>query len=60
MRPGDATLVTAKLASLRAVICAGAPVPPALIRRYMDKGIVVQQAWGLRRRLPLPRICRLQ
>ncbi|VZH86186.1 acyl-CoA synthetase [Corynebacterium rouxii] len=38
---------TAELASLRAVICAGAPVPPALIRRYMDKGIVVQQAWGL-------------
>lgn len=36
-----------KLPHLRAVICAGAPVPPALIRRYMEKDVVVQQAWGL-------------
>lgn len=35
------------LVSLRAIICAGAPVPPALIRRYLEKGLVVQQAWGL-------------
>ncbi|MHA2787676.1 acyl-CoA synthetase [Corynebacterium sp. S7] len=35
------------LSSLRAIICAGAPVPPSLIRRYMEKGLVVQQAWGL-------------
>lgn len=35
------------LSSLRAVICAGAPVPPALIRRYMEQGVYVQQAWGL-------------
>src|SRR5699024_9130396 len=37
----------ADLSSLRAIICAGAPVPPALIRRYLEKGQVVQQAWGL-------------
>ncbi|WP_314030383.1 long-chain fatty acid--CoA ligase [Corynebacterium argentoratense] len=37
----------AKMDTLRATICAGAPVPPVLIRRYMDKGVNVQQAWGL-------------
>lgn len=37
----------ADLSNLRAVICAGAPVPPAIIRSYMEKGIPVQQAWGL-------------
>lgn len=37
----------AKLESLRAIICAGAPVPPSLIQRYLEKGLVVQQAWGL-------------
>lgn len=37
----------ANLSSIRAVICAGAPVPPILIRRYLEKGVVVQQAWGL-------------
>ncbi|QPK79108.1 AMP-binding protein [Corynebacterium lizhenjunii] len=35
------------LSTLRAVICAGAPVPPAIIRRFADKGVSVQQAWGL-------------
>ncbi|HZK32024.1 MAG TPA: AMP-binding protein, partial [Corynebacterium sp.] len=35
------------LSSLRAIICAGAPVPASLIRRYLDKGQIVQQAWGL-------------
>ncbi|WP_018296622.1 acyl-CoA synthetase [Corynebacterium lubricantis] len=37
----------ADLSSMRAIICAGAPVPPVLIREYMEKGLVVQQAWGL-------------
>lgn len=37
----------ANLSSMRAMICAGAPVPPVLIRRYLDKGVNVQQAWGL-------------
>lgn len=32
---------------LRAVICAGAPVPPSIIRQYMEKGVIAQQAWGL-------------
>ncbi|WP_151640402.1 AMP-binding protein [Corynebacterium sp. 11A] len=35
------------LRSMRATICAGAPVPPVLIHRYMEKGINIQQAWGL-------------
>ena len=35
------------LSSFRAIICAGAPVPPVLIRRYLEKGLNVQQAWGL-------------
>lgn len=42
----------AKLDSLRATICAGAPVPPVLIRRYMDKGVNIQQAWGLTETAP--------
>lgn len=42
----------ADLSNLRAVICAGAPVSPALIRKYMDKGIYVQQAWGLTETAP--------
>lgn len=43
---------SAKLDSMRATICAGAPVPPILIRRYLEKGIVVQQAWGLTETAP--------
>ncbi|MDO4761628.1 MAG: AMP-binding protein [Corynebacterium sp.] len=43
---------SATLDSMRATICAGAPVPPVLIRRYMDKGINVQQAWGLTETAP--------
>lgn len=36
------------LSSLRVIICAGAPVPPRLIRTYWEqKDSVVQQAWGL-------------
>lgn len=32
------------MTSLRATICAGAPVPPALIQEYAAKGMMVQQA----------------
>ncbi|GAA3696092.1 long-chain fatty acid--CoA ligase [Arthrobacter ginkgonis] len=35
------------LSSLRSLICAGAPVPPILLRQYEVKGVAVQQAWGL-------------
>ncbi|MCD4851289.1 long-chain fatty acid--CoA ligase [Arthrobacter sp. AK01] len=35
------------ISSLRALICAGAPVPPVLLRQYQAKGVFVQQAWGL-------------
>lgn len=37
----------ADLSAMRAIICAGAPVPPSLIQRYLEKGLLVQQAWGL-------------
>ncbi len=35
------------ISSLRALICAGAPVPPVLLKQYESKGVFVQQAWGL-------------
>ena len=37
----------ADLTELRSTIAAGAPVPPALISAYAQKGVLVQQAWGL-------------
>lgn len=37
----------ADLSALRSTIAAGAPVPPALIESYAEKGIRLQQAWGL-------------
>ena len=43
----DPSFKDADLSELRAIICAGAPVPPSLIRLYSDKGLNVQQAWGL-------------
>lgn len=42
----------ADLSSMRSTICAGAPVSQGLIRRYLDKGINVQQAWGLTETAP--------
>jgi fatty-acyl-CoA synthase len=42
----------ADLSSLRAVVVAGAPVPPSLIRQYADHGIRLQQAWGLTETAP--------
>lgn len=38
---------SADLSSLRSTIVAGAPVPPALIAMYAEKGVFLQQAWGL-------------
>ncbi|GGL80712.1 acyl-CoA synthetase [Glutamicibacter protophormiae] len=35
------------ISSLRALICAGAPVPPILLAQYKAKDVDVQQAWGL-------------
>ncbi|WP_332603536.1 AMP-binding protein [Arthrobacter sp. S2(2024)] len=35
------------ISCLRALICAGAPVPPVLLKQYEAKGVPVQQAWGL-------------
>lgn len=43
---------SANIGSLRALICAGAPVPTILLRQYQAKGIEVQQAWGLTETAP--------
>jgi fatty-acyl-CoA synthase len=43
---------TSRLESLRALICAGAPVPTILLRQYQGKGVEVQQAWGLTETAP--------
>jgi fatty-acyl-CoA synthase len=37
----------ADLNHLRSAIAAGAPVPPALIASYAERGVYLQQAWGL-------------
>lgn len=42
----------ADISSLRATICAGAPVPPVVIAKYAEKGVDVQQAWGLTETAP--------
>jgi fatty-acyl-CoA synthase len=42
----------ADLSELRSTIVAGAPVPPALIAHYADKGVLLQQAWGLTETAP--------
>ena len=42
----------ADLSSMRALICAGSPVPPVVIRSYLSKGVAVQQAWGLTETAP--------
>jgi len=42
----------ADLSSLRAVVVAGAPVPPSLIRQYAEHGVLLQQAWGLTETAP--------
>lgn len=42
----------ADLSALRSAIVAGAPVPPSLIADYADRGILLQQAWGLTETAP--------
>lgn len=42
----------ADLSALRSAIAAGAPVPPALISAYAQKGVLLQQAWGLTETAP--------
>ncbi|KQR91157.1 MAG: AMP-binding protein [Microbacterium ginsengisoli] len=42
----------ADLSNLRSTIAAGAPVPPALIATYAEKGVLLQQAWGLTETAP--------
>jgi fatty-acyl-CoA synthase len=42
----------ADLSSLRAAIVAGAPVPPQLITDYAERGVLLQQAWGLTETAP--------
>ncbi|GAA3547097.1 long-chain fatty acid--CoA ligase [Amycolatopsis ultiminotia] len=37
----------ADLSSVRALLCGGSPVPPATIRRYLDRGLVFVQGYGL-------------
>lgn len=43
---------TADLGALRAAIVAGAPVPPQLIKDYGERGVLLQQAWGLTETAP--------
>ncbi len=40
------------LSSLTAAVVAGAPVPPALVTAYADRGVALQQAWGLTETAP--------
>ena len=42
----------ADLTDLRSTTVAGAPVPPALIELYAQKGVYLQQAWGLTETAP--------
>jgi len=48
-----AAFVHCDRSSLRAVLVAGAPVPPGLVAEYADHGITLQQAWGLTETAPL-------
>lgn len=40
------------ISSVRALICAGAPVPEVLIDQYAQKDVRVEQAWGLTETAP--------
>jgi fatty-acyl-CoA synthase len=42
----------ADLSELRSTTVAGSPVPPALIELYAQKGVLLQQAWGLTETAP--------
>lgn len=41
-----------ELPELRAAVVAGAPVPPRLITTYAERGVLLQQAWGLTETAP--------
>ena len=43
----SAAWADADLSSLRHVTCGGAPVPPATINAYLDRGLVFSQGYGL-------------
>ena len=43
---------TADLSSLQTLVCGGAPVPEPLMRRYADRGIQVNQGYGLTETAP--------
>ncbi|KUO17765.1 acyl-CoA synthetase [Streptomyces dysideae] len=40
------------LSALRSAVVAGAPVPPQLIHDYAERGVLLQQAWGLTETAP--------
>lgn len=42
----------ADLSSVASAIVAGSPVPPSLIREYAERGVMLQQAWGLTETAP--------
>jgi fatty-acyl-CoA synthase len=44
--------VRTDLSSLSAAVVAGAPVPAALVTAYADRGVALQQAWGLTETAP--------
>ncbi|MGY2876439.1 fatty-acyl-CoA synthase [Marmoricola sp. URHA0025 HA25] len=48
----SAAYPTVDLKELRSVVVAGAPVPPSLIRDWSDRGVLLQQAWGLTETAP--------
>jgi fatty-acyl-CoA synthase len=41
------TFASADLSSLHTIICGGAPVPEPLMRLYLDRGIPINQGYGL-------------
>ncbi|WP_149204976.1 AMP-binding protein [Actinotalea subterranea] len=47
-----AGFATADLSGVRAAIVAGAPVPPALIHLYAERGMLLQQSWGMTETAP--------
>ncbi|GAB2738672.1 acyl-CoA synthetase [Amycolatopsis magusensis] len=48
-QPGWAS---ADLSSVRTMLCGGAPVPPATIRRYLDRGLTFVQGYGMTEAAP--------
>jgi fatty-acyl-CoA synthase len=48
------------LSSIRAILCGGSAVPPAIIDALLRKGIVLLHAWGMTETSPLASISRLR